>query len=487
MRKAKIEMRKIFKYARLNKVMKRIAKQGKTHVEEQGSSFKLEREQVVDANFIIEVLKKGEGLTVEFKKSIPETYKKLSRDICALANSEGGFIFIGVDDDGRILGVQKHKIKEILKKVNDGLMHIYPKPSVHVSVVEISDKSIIVVKVEKSKSITAVGNIAYVRIGENVRPLSIEELGERLVDEMKIYYDELECKQSSLRDINKSLVKKYVLQRKVKGLPVSKSLKQLMIKAKLLTLNGKPTNACVLCFGINPSRFIYGAKVRIIEWHSKDSFTLIQEIDEPIPIAISKVMDVLSKLVKRIEVKTLKERVIVEEYPLKALKEAVTNALTHRNYYVDTPIFIELKPGEIQITNPGELPSRLRIESPRHIPRNPVISDCLWVLGFIEAFGTGIANMRSICEQHPLVRFYIHSDQGETIVRFVKEKLFTQDSLAKKILDLLVEPLSSSQISSLLGVSKPSVIARLKTLQSMGLVKSLGKGRGLKYIKSEFA
>jgi ATP-dependent DNA helicase RecG len=100
----------------------------------------------------------------------------------------------------------------------------------------------------------------------------------------------------------------------------------------------------------------------------------------------------------------------VPEYPMRALREAITNAIMHRDYFeVGANVFVEIYADHIEISNPGGLPKGLtRAElGTRSVRRNPLIADLLHRIAFIEKAGTGIRRMREEARQHkcPAPRF----------------------------------------------------------------------------------
>jgi len=178
------------------------------------------------------------------------------------------------------------------------------------------------------------------------------------------------------------------------------------------------------------------------------------------------------------------------EYPILALREAVANSLVHRNYFDPSEILIMIFPSKLIIRNPGSFPPGVYIKAPFHKPRNPILARCLYDLGFIEGWGSGINKIISQCKEHPLinVEFKIHPYHTEVIffkeIAKVKEKL---DDISLSILKLLGESgaVGSGIICTKLNKSKPTIVSKLNQLFTYGLIEKQGSGPRLKYINSK--
>ncbi len=421
---------------------------------------------------VFKAIAEGESEEVEFKEDSKETYKKIAKEISALANTNGGLILIGVSDKGEVVGIKRGE-REVIKKISDSMLTLIPKPRVKLYALSIEGKKIVVVEVERSRELVAHANNAYIRIGTNIRPLSIQEIISRMINERRVHFDEM-VSALPLTALQKKLIEEYIKLRQKKGLPGS--IKDL---EKMGLAKGKSaTNGGVLLFYSHPQKLFPLSVIRIVRWDiNEEKMEVVKEIEGSILEQLKEALYWVEREVKEVEYRSAGRRISIKEYPLVALREAIINAVAHKNYAISSPVYIAFYPSKIVITNPGLLPPNI-LEHPHHLPTNPIISEVLWVWGYIEAFGTGIKKIKKECERHPLVEVEFYSDGNVVEVSFIKK------SGEDEVLMLLSEPKSSSEIARALGISKPTVLKLIKPLLEQGLVKAVGKGKGRKYVKN---
>jgi ATP-dependent DNA helicase RecG len=87
------------------------------------------------------------------------------------------------------------------------------------------------------------------------------------------------------------------------------------------------------------------------------------------------------------------------EYPIAAIREAIINALIHRDYLISSDIRVFIFDDRIEISNPGPFPEGVTPERPLHIARNPILCQLMRDIGFIEKYGSGIYFMRDFCKE----------------------------------------------------------------------------------------
>lgn len=248
-----------------------------------------------------------------------------------------------------------------------------------------------------------------------------------------------------------------------------------------------PSNGGLLFFSDKVNEYLPNAKVRLVWFKDDDMREYIdsREFEGPIWKIVEDVYDYFIKHLKRIGGDIIGwRRIEMYEYPLRALREAVINAVTHRNYVDPGHIQIFIFPNRIIIRNPGGFPPGVTIEEPIHKPRNPLLAQYMYDMGYIERYGIGIKMIMEECEKHPLVDVKFNIKPFLTEVIFEKRyKESIVDELDKKILELLRRegPLMSSEIARELGVSKPTVLKRLNKLIALELVNVEGKGARRRY------
>ncbi len=432
---------------------------------------------------LIEILKKGESEEVEFKSSFT---KEIAKDVCALSNTMGGDIFVGIDDKGDIAGIKDENIEQ---KVSDALSGVYPHPSVKMERIGIGDKEVFHINVSASDKLHSLGNIVYIRIGRNNRPLTIQEVIEKAAESAMVFFDELPS-EAPPEAISLPLVKKYLEKRKEeRGVKSIGSAEENLTRLKITRkVDGKmkPTNGGLLFFSEAPQEYIPNAKVRIVWFESEEMerYTDSREFAGPVWKIVDELEDYFSKNLKVLggAMAGWKRKEFME-YPMEALREAIINALIHRNYFDPSEVQIFVFPSKITIKNPGSFPPGITPDAPEHKPRNPLLAQYMYDMGYIEKYGSGINKIKEACRVHPIagVEFILKSYRTEVV--FKKEKEFKLDELDQKILRILrkMKSATSTEIGEEAGLSKVTVVKRMNALVLVGSVKKEGKGPATRY------
>ncbi len=424
---------------------------------------------------IYKLIGQGEGNEVEFKKN----ENSVAQSVCAMANSNGGNVLVGIDDNGKIVGVGK-KIKE---RIATALQALVPYPEVAISYSKVEGKEVIVIKIKKSKSLVHLGKKAFIRVGRSNRGLYIEEMLERAVELTDIKFD-IQPSTLPTNVIDKKYLKWYLdTRKKTRGIPTRGTLKENMRKTKIcVPRNGQlyPTYGGILFFSPDPGDYIPGARARIIvmDGHETES---VRELSGPVWKIADDAYSQVVGMIETVEVRTGVKRKKVLIYPEGAIKEAIINALAHRNYIIDADIRIFVRDDALIVRSPGSFPPLVDIKNPDHYPRNPLLCQFLYDCGYIERYGFGIIRILEECHAHPYsdVRFDVTPSKVDVV--FYKEK-HGIDEIDRKIIALVGErAMSSSEIGEKVGLSKVSVLKRIKKLMGIGEVKRIGRGAATRY------
>jgi len=439
----------------------------------------------------IQTLKRGENNRIEFTE---KPHKEIAEDVCALLNSEGGSILIGISDEGNIKGLEDKTKSE--QQVSDFINSIKPLPdkvkfsSIDLEAFEKPNKHILILEIEGDDKLYSYRNRVYLRIGKNNRALTVNEIIEKASESVLILFDEQKTKLPT-EIVSKRKVEEYLDQRlKNRGVEKIEDYEECLRRLKI-TKNGKVTKGGILCFCENPQKHIPYARVRLIKFEDEDS--QIYSDNKEFTGNLSKMMDSLEKYflgnlkIFGGEIEGFKRKEYLE-YPIIALREGIANALTHRNYFDVAEIIIFIYPNRIVIRNPGSFPPGVNLSEPSHKPRNPMLSSYLYDLGYIDKWGSGIGKIKKSCEDHPLVnvKFKLQPYQTELIIYKEKDKALNYlDEISKKIIELLEgnKALSSGKICSLLKRSKPTIVSKLNILLSYGLIQKIGSGPKLMYAR----
>ena len=415
-------------------------------------------------------LKQGENERIEFKKGFT---KELLRDIVAFANTKGGTIYVGIDNKGTIIGVEE----SIKDKIWQALQSIIPPVNAKISSLYVGEKLVVVIEVEKSRALHSIGGVVYIRVGPNNRPLNPQELFEKASESLLLKWDEMPSEYHE-KEINKEawrLFKKKAKENREISLP---PLSTFLEGKSLLTQNKKLKNAAALMFVDQLSSSKYGITFL---WKEKGEVIKEKRISKNLVESIEEAFSIIKTSIKKVPIKEKGiGKVMIYEYPLWGLREALVNAIAHRNYVDESPVYVIFTSSYVKITNPGSFPPGVSIEKPRHKPRNSLICELLYLAGYIEKFGQGIEKIKKEVANHPLVSVNWVTNSTTEIIFEKAKQLFSDEQM---VLKLLEEPLSSSQIAKNLGFSKKKTLSLLSRLIALGLVEKVGSGRATKYKK----
>ncbi len=439
----------------------------------------------IDEATLIEIIARGENEKVEFKRS-PDPHS-LAETICAFLNTDGGIIIVGVTDEGKIVGTET---KKAIEKLTIALGSIRPYPEIKTKKMNLGKKSVLIIKVNKSDKIHTYRNLVYVRIGASNRPLSLEEIVEKATESLILRFDELPS-EAPLEEIDIDLVKEFLKKREeIRGIKTRGTLEENLKLLKIIVKKDStkvPTNAGILFFCKLPQRWIPQAKVHLI-WFTDESMNRYVDskfFEGPVWKIIDDIEEYLYKNLRKIGGELIGwKRIEIMEYPIRALREAIANAITHRNYFDPSEVKIFIFPTKIIIQNPGSFPPGVTPENPIHKPRNPLIAQYMYDMGYIEKYGYGIRMMQEECEKHPLVKLKFNLRPYITEVIFQKTiKQQILDKLDNEIIKILKEQgeSTSGEIARKLSISKPTAIKHLKKLIGLGLIKEKGRGPARRY------
>lgn len=427
----------------------------------------------MDLGTLLSIIRDGESGQAEFKR---EPTKTLQKEIAAFANADGGHILIGVNDQGSVVGTDRKLAQESLASA---LQSIIPSPEISTNTFTLEGKEIFVITVKKGEYLCSVGGVVYIRIGNGVRPLSIQEVLMLASELGTVNWD-----QSPLAPISEAK-KEYIdwfFERvsESRGKTVKKIDRDRYLRSAKAVKDGKLTNAGVL-FLTDATEFLPQAKIRLISME-QDTPQWNKEFEGPVWKSIESAYAALLLEIQKIDVVSGTRRIKLEEYPPRAIREALINAVAHRNYTIEADIRIFVYPDHLIIRNPGCLLPGVDLTDPEHIPRNPALCNLLHNCGYIERYGLGIRLIRETTKVHGLCTVDFVTSSGKFEVVFRKNPRTDINGIDKRILSLITTPKKSSEIAKETNMAKVSVLRRLMVLDQFGLVKKIGRGPQTRYV-----
>ncbi|MCL2882540.1 MAG: putative DNA binding domain-containing protein [Coriobacteriia bacterium] len=344
------------------------------------------------------LLSEGESNTVEFKES-PD--KSLASEVCALANAEGGKVFIGVRDDGSIVGTDTSNAAR--SRIQDTISKVEPHLNVDI---EVLDNIIVLTVPEGPQKPYSCPTGFYLRSGPNSQKLDRDSILDFFQVEDRIHYDETVRKDLPITErFNEAAYKRYIRAAHISDVLDKEAVLQNLNCAGMADGKFCFTNAGALFFRTNDEDVKYrhaGIYCLLYKGTEKVNILDAKELNGDI---VSNVDDALIFLKKHLnlsyKIKTLQREEILE-LPEDALREAIINAACHRAYYEKgARTMVEVFDDRVDITNPGGIINGINEGNfgEISISRNPVVVSLFARIGYIEQAGTGIKRMRNAAKE----------------------------------------------------------------------------------------
>lgn len=437
---------------------------------------------------ILKLIKAGEGQDIEFKVAFsPE----IGKTICAFANTNSGTLLVGVADDGTIKGVGTSLEEKIASVAHSCKPSIYPE----IRKVPHDGRLVLVVQVPHSDAVLhSCGNIAYRRVGSTDRPIAPDEIINIAKYSQSTKFDSL-AMDAGIEEIDTGATASFVTRANKAGrLDVDPTLPvpQLLEKLRFLK-DGRITHAGVLLFGREPQRHVLQSEVRCARFKGNEPVTFID-----MKVITGTVIDQIDKVEQFVqnhvslgaEIKGF-QRIEKWEYPMAAIREAVTNAICHRDYTSTANVQLSIFDERIDIWNPGGLPPDLSLESlrkpHRSIPRNEFIAHAMYLVKYIERFGTGTQRMIKDAAEHGLTEIEFKQEQGGFLVVLKKAEAFLSvlNVRQRRAWDYLKSKASMGRkaYTELCGCSIRTAVRDLEDMVSKHLLQKLGRGKSITYKK----
>lgn len=345
---------------------------------------------------IEQTLQQPEGKTLEFKRDLSSP-RNVLKTLVAFANSAGGRLVIGVDDDRQVTGVADPLDEEerICNLIADS---IAPRLVPNVELASIGKRTVLVVEVFPSSSrphyLKAMGpeNGVYVRLGSSSRQAGPELIAELRRSAQGVVFDEMPMPELGPEDLDLEAAQRlFGPERKLDN----KTLTTLKLLGRE---QGRrvPTQGAVLLFGKAREQYFPDAWVQCGRFRGRDKVEIFDqaEIHAHLPDAVAAIELFLKKHAFKTAQFGAMRREDVWSIPLTILREAIVNALVHCDYSQrGTPIRIAFFDDRIDIESPGMLLPGMTVEDMRSGVsriRNPVIARVFRELHLIEQWGSGV-------------------------------------------------------------------------------------------------
>ncbi|CAC9570163.1 Uncharacterized protein BT3327 [uncultured Gammaproteobacteria bacterium] len=334
-------------------------------------------------NELLEKIALGEDSTIEFKRELgAKTSNKVSMggEITAFANSNGGVILIGVDDDGKIIGVTSEQLKKdektIIEICNDSI-----KPVVNIATQKLLIEGKNILKIEVPRSLFAHKSPTgyFIRQGSSKREMQPEQLARLMQSRSQagiIRFDEQAVPHTNINTLQESLYQRFIPDNNINE-------KLDLQKRNLLHQDGSATVAGVLMCSQNSDDYLYNSFIQAVYYNGVKKDANYQIDAQDFKGVLDQQIINAFKFVKQYnKVSATKEvgRTERPQYSMKAIFEAIVNAVVHRDYSKSgSKIRLFIFSNRLELYSPGALSNTLTVDTliSNQITRNELLTRLL--------------------------------------------------------------------------------------------------------------
>ena len=372
-----------------------------------------------------------EKQNIEYKQSWRDEYLKW---VCGFANAQGGQIFIGIDDKESVTGVDDYKklMEDIPNKAVNHLGLV-----VDVNLHQKDGKHYIEIDVPVSNIPISYHGIYHYRSGSTKQELKGTALHDFLLKKIGRTWDDTPMDHANIEDIDgtavASFLKAAIKSGRIYPAADKDDLNTFLQNLELITPDGKLKAAAILLFGKKPMRYFIHSYFKIGRFGTSDADLRFQDtVEGNIFEMVDKVIRLLKDryLISPISYEGI-QRIEKLEYPEAALREAVLNAIVHKDY-TSTTIQLSVYDDKVMLWNPGKLPADIPLEKlkEKHAshPRNKHVAEVFFRAGYIESWGRGIEKIITACQEAGLPEPVFEEAWGGVVVTFLKD-IYTDEYL----------------------------------------------------------
>ncbi|MDR1161057.1 MAG: putative DNA binding domain-containing protein [Tannerellaceae bacterium] len=395
-----------------------------------------------------EIIKQTEGRRLEFKETLPE-HTDLANTIIAFANDAGGELYIGIRNNPReITGLPEDNLIQIEEQVSNIIFdRCYPAILPDITFLTEEDKHIIRVTVYRGSAIPYYrkdkGKLkgTYIRVGSSNRLADEEVIAELERRRRNVSFDSEWVMDKPSHELNIENFKWEYRDKTGEELDVQALRKLELVK----TMNGTtyPSNALVLLSDdeLRHSLFPF-AKVECARFKGITSEEFIDQKSISSNIALQ-AEDAYNFVLRHVNKGAVVEGVYTIsrwEYPVKAIREAIRNAIVHRDYSLaGKDVKVAVYDDMVEITSPGLLPPSIdyaAMESRQSDARNKIIAPVFKRMGIIDQWGNGLKLIADELKDYPQIEFRWKEPGLSFQVQFVKLDYTAQQDLQQEQQDL---------------------------------------------------
>jgi ATP-dependent DNA helicase RecG len=427
-------------------------------------------------------------------------YKSIWRDeylkwICGFANANGGILYIGKDDQGNNIGVRD--TKKLLEDIPNKIISVLGiVADVNLHQTEQGDYLEIIVEPHPNP-VSYKGEYHY-RSGSTKQELKGSALDKFLLQKQGLRWDGVPVPNVSIMDLKQETFdffrQRGIRSQRIDEMSFNDTNEQLLENLKLIEGN-LLKRAALLLFHRDPEKFITGAYIKIGFFETDSDLRFQDEVHGNLFEQIEKTMDLLfTKYIKAVISYEDIYRIETYEYPREAVREALLNAVSHKDYSSGYPIQISVYRDKLMIWNEGELPANWTVAKllSKHAskPHNPDIANAFFRNGYVESWGRGIEKINEQCLKSGLPQPDFVCDGTDFWVKFRKDIYNTQslkelglnERQIKAVLHVKEKgKITNSEYQEINKTTDQTALRDLKTLMEKNIFERVGDKKSAHY------
>jgi len=436
-----------------------------------------------------------EQQNIEWKESWRDEYLKW---ICGFANAQGGKLYIGCDDTGKVVGVSNSKklLEDIPNKIRDAMGIV-----VDVNRLTEGEKEYIEIDVPPYPIGISCKGVYHYRSGSTKQVLTGPALEAFLMRKHGATWDHSPLPVFKAEEVDDQIVEHFKKLAAAKG-RIDPALlnepKEVLMEKLRLTNGDYLTNAAMLLFCKDPDKYQLGSYIKIGYFESDSELLYQDEVHGSILEQVDKAIELI--YFKYMRAKITYEGIYRREryfVPEAALREALLNAICHKQYESRIPIQVSVYDDRLYVANVGRLPENWTLENlmGKHasLPYNPDIAHIFYLAGFIESWGRGI---EKICDSLkadnvPMPECIVHP--GDIMIKFTgpEDRIVRVNNKVNDRVNVHVNDRESAllnylaqdpgytvtQLAEMMNVSRKTIAGYLKALKDKGVIERIGTTR----------
>lgn len=346
---------------------------------------------------VLALIRQGENSSVEFKSAQAHP-DSLARELVAFANTQGGTLLIGVEDDSHISGLNE-SIDYEARIANIARNNVNPPINIEPAIVDMPEGRILMVRVERGRDrpYQTLQNQFLVRVGSTNRTATQGELLRLFQQAGLFHYDATAVQGTDIADLNLAALDRYFSQYGF-DLTAEDDKPRILANADIMTEAGEATVAGLLLFGINPQRYLSYAGLSFAHFAGREvTEELIdkQVIEGTLSFQVDSALAVIRNNLQRpSRIQGSRTEDASFQYPDKVFRELLVNAVVHRNYSITgSRIRVQLFTDRIEFISPGRLPNSVSIPKLSmgvSYAVNPIIVKFMENMRYMDRLGRGL-------------------------------------------------------------------------------------------------